>query len=205
MTSEVEFSRDREAPHFVVEWRAGFEPDGEDFTPLDYLSLDRGLRFTIAAQWLYCPNFVEYRGCVVVVKNGDDDGNLADQKNNVDHWYDYFHGDIPNTEAKANLFNIVGLFTGIEEIPYGDERYLPALARSVARCWRACSWCSSPIVDSRWKYTATRRRRSIRKSPSTPVPRDRTPLKLNGWIACLVDYNRAMHDGSSARDPVTRA
>ena len=40
--------------------------------------------FAIAAQSLFCPNFVEYRGCVVVVKNGDDEGNLGDQKENAD-------------------------------------------------------------------------------------------------------------------------
>lgn len=133
MTGEVEFVRDRDVPHFVAEWRAGFE-GGEDFTPLDYLNQDQGLPFTIVAQWLFCPDFVEYRGCLVVVKEGDDEGNLTDQeKAGIDAWYDYFHGDIRNTEAKANLLHIAGLFVSIDEDPY--EQYLPALARSVARCW----------------------------------------------------------------------
>ncbi|MCA1673910.1 MAG: hypothetical protein LC799_17485, partial [Actinobacteria bacterium] len=116
MTNEVEHVRDREVPRFVAEWRAGFE-GGEDFTPLDYLSADAGLPFAIAAQWLFCPNFVEYRGCVVVVKNGDDEGNLCDQKENVDHWFDYFRGDIRNTEAKANLLRIAGLFGSTDDDP----------------------------------------------------------------------------------------
>lgn len=97
MISEGESIRDREVPHFFAEWRAKFERDGE-LRPLDYLSMEHGLPFVIAAQWLFCPNFVEYRDCVVVVKTGDDEGNLADQKDNY-------------------------------------EQYLPALARSVARCW----------------------------------------------------------------------
>jgi hypothetical protein len=91
------------------------------------------LPFAIAAQWLFCPNFVEYRGCVVVVKNGDGEGNLGDQKENVEHWFDYFRGDIRNTEAKANLLRIAGLFVSTDDDPY--EQNPPALARSVARCW----------------------------------------------------------------------
>ncbi|MCA1671343.1 MAG: hypothetical protein LC799_03775 [Actinobacteria bacterium] len=133
MTDEFASVRDREVPGFVTEWRAGFE-GGEDFTPLDYLNQDQGVTFTIAAQWLFCPNFVEYRGCVVVVKNGDDEGNLTDQnKANIDAWYEYFHGDIRSTEGKANLLHIADRFASIDVTPY--EQYLPALARSVARCW----------------------------------------------------------------------
>lgn len=136
MTGEIiEPVQDREIPHFIAEWRAEWVGEGvEDFTPLDYLSANHGLPFAIAAQWLFSPNFVEYRGCVVVVKNGDDEGNLTDgNKANIDDWYDYFHGDIRNTEAKANLLHIAGLFASTDEDPY--EQYLPALARSVARCW----------------------------------------------------------------------
>ena len=134
MTGEVESVQVREVPRFVVEWRAGFGAGAEDFTPLDYLNQDQGVPFTIAAQWLFCPDFVEYRGCVVVVKNGDDEGNLTDQeKAGIDAWYDYFHGDIRNTESKANLLNIPDLFASTDITAY--EQDLPALARSVARCW----------------------------------------------------------------------
>ncbi len=134
MTNEVEPLRDRDVPHFVAEWREGFEPG--DLTPLDYLSLDQGLAFTIAAQWLFCPNFVEYRGCVVVVKDGDDEGNLTDEhKKTIDDWLDYFREDIPSTEVKANLLHLSGVFTGFGEIPKEYDLYLLALARSVARCW----------------------------------------------------------------------
>lgn len=134
MTDEVESVQDRAVPRFVAEWRAGFGEDAKGLTPLDYLSANQGLPFAIAAQWLFCPDFVEYRGCVVVVKEGDDEGNLTDQeKAGIDAWYDYFHGDIRNTEAKANLLRIAGLFASTDEDPY--EQYLPPLARSVARCW----------------------------------------------------------------------
>lgn len=134
MTDEVESVQDRAVPRFVAEWRAGFGEDAKGLTPLDYLSANQGLPFAIAAQWLFCPDFVEYRGCVVVVKEGNDEGNLTDQeKAGIDAWYDYFHGDIRNTEAKANLLRIAGLFALTDEDPY--EQYLPPLARSVARCW----------------------------------------------------------------------
>jgi hypothetical protein len=135
MTGEVKPVQDRAIPRFVAEWRAGFVGEGaEGLTPLDYLSANQGLPFAIAAQWLFCPDFVEYRGCVVVVKQGDDEGNLTDQeKAGIVAWLDYFHGDIRNTEAKANLLRIGGLFASTDEDPY--EQYLPALARSVARCW----------------------------------------------------------------------
>ena len=134
MMSEVDSVQDREVPRFVDEWRAGFGEGAEGFSPLDYLNQDQGLPFTIAAQWLFCPNFVEYRGCVVVVKDGDDEGDLTDQeKAGIDAWYDFFHGDIRRTEAKANLLHIAGLFASTDVTPY--EQDLPALARSVARCW----------------------------------------------------------------------
>lgn len=137
MTNDVEPVQKREVPHFVAEWRAGFEPGGEDLAPLDYLSVEHGLPFTIAAQWLFCPDFVEYRGCVVIVTDGGDEGNLTNQdKKTIDDWLTYFRGDIRNTEAKANLLRIAGPFTGLREIPDEYEQYLPALARSVARCWK---------------------------------------------------------------------
>lgn len=133
MISDVEPDRDREIPGFVAEWRAEFEGGGEGLSPLDYIGINQALPFAIASQWLFCPNFAEYRGCVVAIKYGDD-GTLTDEKRaNVDRWYEYFHGDIPNTEAKVNLLHIPGRFGLNENDPY--EQYLPALARSVARCW----------------------------------------------------------------------
>ena len=101
MISDVEPGRDREIPSFVAEWRTEFEGGGEWLTPLDYIGINQGLPVTIASQWLFCPNFVEYRGCVVAIRHGDDGTLTEEKKANVDQWYDYFQGNIPNTEAKA--------------------------------------------------------------------------------------------------------
>ena len=104
------------------------------------------MAFAIAAQWLFCPNFVEYRGCVVVVKNRDDEGNLGDQKENADHWFDYFRGDIHNTEAKANLLRISGLFVSQTMIPM--SRIHPSWHARWHAAGRVCSRCNSPTAGS---------------------------------------------------------
>ncbi|MCT2585399.1 hypothetical protein [Actinophytocola gossypii] len=58
-----------ELPGFFVEWRDGFGQDAADFSPLDFVNQEQAVPFVIAARWLFCPDFVEYRDCVVVVKN----------------------------------------------------------------------------------------------------------------------------------------
>jgi len=119
-------------PRFFVEWRQDFE-GGEDLEPLDYVDFNNGVPFVLTAQWLFCPRFVEYRGCVIRIC--DPRGVLADaQKKAIDGWFDHFDGDISQIEAKANLLSLWDVFSNSDLTPYCGD--LSELARSIAQCWK---------------------------------------------------------------------
>lgn len=50
----------RPLPAFFVNWRSHWTPG--DLDPTDYLDLEGGIAHVLAAQWLFCPDFVTYRG-----------------------------------------------------------------------------------------------------------------------------------------------
>ncbi|MGX1759323.1 hypothetical protein ACWIG5_20805 [Streptomyces lydicus] len=52
----------RELPAFFRRWRADWKD--EELSPDNYLDFEGGLRFVLAAAWLFCPETVDYRGCV---------------------------------------------------------------------------------------------------------------------------------------------
>jgi hypothetical protein len=134
---EKGFPANRPLPEFFVEWRSGFENIvEEEFGPIDYLNRDKGGFFTVAAQWLFCPLMVEYRGCIAVIKASDGVRGLLDSRaHNIDGWYAKFDGDVPKTEFMINLLNIPDLFASVDIAPFEDG--LPELARSVAKCWES--------------------------------------------------------------------
>lgn len=114
----------RRRPGFVTRWREEFGASAADFTPIDYLGSETSLRHVIAAGWLFRPVFVEYRGCIKAVTEGDDVEELTDEeKKNIDHWYEYFDGDITKTEAMINLFNVNGVFASLASTEPYDEEY----------------------------------------------------------------------------------
>jgi hypothetical protein len=135
-TPDTASSSESALPGFFVEWRDGFGPDAADFSPLDFVNQEQAVPFVIAARWLFCPDFIEYRGCVIVEKNRAVGGSglaPADQAI-VDDWFSTLGDDRAAVEAKVNLLNVADLFASVDTTPFEDD--LSGLARSIAECWQ---------------------------------------------------------------------
>lgn len=137
-------------PGFLDELR---EINGPDFTPLDYINTDVGIPYVIAAQWLYVPDFVEYRGGLfrTELPQGKGEENLRI----LDQWYDKHNGNISKVERITNLLTFWDLFVGHDTEPYEED--LSQLARTVARSWDALLRAEFPdrpfrveVYDNDW-------------------------------------------------------
>jgi hypothetical protein len=117
-------------PDFLTEWR---EANGEDFTPISYLYQPDGTPFVIAAQWLYVPDFVEYRGGIfrTELPRGLSDG----KRRNLDEWFNVFNGDIPKVENVGNLLSLWGSLLARDTDQFDED--LSQLAKTLARAWDA--------------------------------------------------------------------
>jgi hypothetical protein len=120
----------RRFPGFLDEWR---EVNGEDFTPISYLNQPDGLSFVIAAQWLFAPDFAEYRSGIFRTELPR--GLSENDRKVLDDWHTEFNGDVPKVEKIANLLTFNDAFTACDLAPYEED--LPQLARAVARSWDA--------------------------------------------------------------------
>ncbi|MFE0024571.1 hypothetical protein [Amycolatopsis sp. NPDC059021] len=121
-------TRPERFPEFLDEWR---EVNGDDYTPLSYLdSSPDGLSFVVAAQWLFVPDFVEYRGGIFraeLPRGLDGKGRKV-----LDDWFAHFSGDVSKVEEKGNLLILWDLSS--EADAHDDD--LVQLARTLERLWR---------------------------------------------------------------------
>ncbi|NUQ97739.1 MAG: hypothetical protein HOY79_14685 [Streptomyces sp.] len=118
---------ERELPAFFKRWRTEWKD--EELSPSNYLDYEGGLRFVLAAAWLFCPETVEYRGCVFLKENFSQD--------TVDNWFTTLDRDRERIEAVVNQVRLWDVFinasrTGDEEL--GEE--LPQLALALGECWQ---------------------------------------------------------------------
>jgi hypothetical protein len=123
-------SRPRKFPRFLDEWR---EANGEGFTPLSYLNQPDAVPFVIAAQWLFSPDFVEFRGGIFRTELPQ--GLTEDTRAILDQWFDKFDGDVTKVERIANQLTLWDLFAVADVEPHDEE--LQQLARSIGRSWNA--------------------------------------------------------------------
>ncbi|MGH4017840.1 MAG: hypothetical protein ACRDT0_01070 [Pseudonocardiaceae bacterium] len=131
MTLDNGNHEERTLPQFFVEWREEMIQAGNenDITPTDYLNQPGAAEFVIAAQWLFCPEFLEYRGCVMLARRFDLDI--------VDEWFERLDGDATRVEMIANLVALYDLFTASEtegQAPASED--ILQLARTLQLCWR---------------------------------------------------------------------
>jgi hypothetical protein len=123
-------TRPEKFPEFLAEWR---EVNGEEFTPVAYLHQPEAVRFVIAAQWLYVPDFVEYRGGIF---RAELPLGLTDRRRkNLDGWFDKFNGDIPKVENVGNMLSLWGSLLSSDTDQFDED--LSQLARTLARAWDA--------------------------------------------------------------------
>ena len=118
---------ERELPAFFRRWRTEWKD--EELAPENYLDFEGGLRFVLAAAWIFCPETVEYRGCVFLKERFS--------QVNADNWLTSLSGDLVRTEA---VVNNVALWDMFRNTPLADEdqlgEELPQLALALGECWQ---------------------------------------------------------------------
>lgn len=118
---------ERELPAFFRKWRTEWADD--ELRPDNYLDFEGGLRFVLAAAWLFCPETVEYRGCVF----------LKDRfvRTTVDDWFSKLGDDRRRIESVVNHVELWDTFINTpltDDDRFGEE--LPQLALALGECWQ---------------------------------------------------------------------
>ena len=119
---------ERALPRFFIQWRSQWTgPTSADMSPYDYINEQGGLRFVIAGAWIFCPETIEYRGCIV----------LAERFNaeNVDTWLEHFNGNASDVEAMVNQTHLDDVL-GIGESDEIDDEDVAQLALAIGECWQ---------------------------------------------------------------------
>lgn len=123
-------TRPAKFPEFLAEW---CEVNGEGFTPLSYLNQQVAVPFVVATQWLYVPDFVEYRGGVFRAELPR--GLSKEDRKTLDGWFDKFGGNIQAAEKAGNVLTMWDLFIACDNDEYDED--LSQLSRTLARAWDA--------------------------------------------------------------------
>ncbi|MFF7930954.1 hypothetical protein [Streptomyces sp. NPDC007940] len=127
MTSSKPSWTDRKLPAFFTRWRTEWKDEG--LTPANYLDFEGGLRFVLAAAWLFCPETVEYRGGVFLKERFGQE--------NVDNWFTKLSDDRERVEAVTNQVKLWDTFVNT---PLTDDdqlsEELPQLALALGECWQ---------------------------------------------------------------------
>jgi hypothetical protein len=116
---------ERELPAFFRRWRTDWKD--EELSPDNYLDFEGGLRFVLAAAWLFCAETVEYRGCVFLEERFN--------QGTVDDWFTNLGDDRQRIEA---VVNHVELWATFGNTPLADDdqlgEELPQLAPALGEC-----------------------------------------------------------------------
>lgn len=121
---------ERKFPRFFDEW---FRVNGDLFTPRMFLGQPEGFEFVVAAQWLYVPDFVEYRGGIFTVQRPI---GLTDRaKGILDDWFAHYGGEVAPVERIGNLLELWDLFDESDVEEFHDE--IMQIAYSMRDSWLA--------------------------------------------------------------------
>ncbi|MFF4502353.1 hypothetical protein [Streptomyces sp. NPDC001401] len=127
MTNSKPVWSERVLPAFFRQWRTEWKD--EELSPANYLDYEGGLRFVLAAAWLFCPETVEYRGCVFLKENFSQD--------TVDNWFTSLGDNRQRIEAVVNQVRLWDVFINASRTDrdrLGEE--LPQLALALGECWQ---------------------------------------------------------------------
>jgi hypothetical protein len=118
---------ERRLPDFFTQWREEWQDP--DLYPDNYLDFEGGLRFVLAASWLFVPETVEYRDCIFLKDHFD--------QTTVDSWFTNLNDDRERIEAVTNQVNLWSVFTNTLAKTEGDlQEELPQLALALGECWQ---------------------------------------------------------------------
>lgn len=128
----------RELPAFFRRWRAEWKD--QELSPVDYLDYEGGLRFVLAAAWLFCPETVEYRGCVFLKERFS--------RAAVDAWFTEPGLERQRIEAVVNHVESWAAFgnTALTDDDHLGEE-LPQLALALGKCWTGVLSACHPDRD----------------------------------------------------------
>ncbi|NEB05005.1 hypothetical protein [Streptomyces sp. SID13726] len=118
---------ERELPAFFRKWRTEWKD--EELAPANFLDFEGGLRFVLAAAWLFCPETVEYRGGVFLKERF--------RQENVDDWFAGLGDDRERVESVTNQVKLWDTFANsplTDDDRLGEE--LPQLALALGECWQ---------------------------------------------------------------------
>lgn len=138
MTNSKPVWSERELPAFFRQWRTEWKD--EELSPANYLDYEGGLRFVLAAAWLFCPETVEYRGCVFLKENFGQD--------TVDDWFTSLRHDRERIEAVVNQVRLWDVFINASRTDgnqLGEE--LPQLALALGECWQGVLSARYPDLE----------------------------------------------------------
>ena len=180
-------------PRFVTEQQF---KQGEEFTPLDYLRSTESLPYAMAAQWLYIPDFTEYRG--LFLQTEDPEGITEERRLNHDANLERYGNDAHKVEWYAN-WTIVWSVLGIndpDDVEFFDDDAVQ-LGRVLQSAWRDLLKARFPTVAFETEFmndddhgpSVTFYRTAI-ETPEhasdlavkiTPIKRTRFPDYLTPW------------------------
>jgi hypothetical protein len=116
---------ERKLPDFFVRWREEWK--APELCPDNYLDFEGGLRFVLAAAWLFSPETVEYRDCLFLKEHFD--------RKTVDDWFATLGDDGERIEAVTNQVNLWSVFTNtLDKDESGLQEELPQLAMALGEC-----------------------------------------------------------------------
>jgi hypothetical protein len=120
-------STERKYPGFFVEWRRQWSgPSAKPMTPLDFVAEQKAFSYVVAAAWLFCPETVEYRGCLFLQDRFD--------QAKVDTWLGHLTGSQADVEAMVNQTKLYDVFANSDLDDHEED--LETLAFAVGECWQ---------------------------------------------------------------------
>jgi hypothetical protein len=133
-------SSGRKEPEFLSELR---RINGGSYPPGIRLSEPEGFEFIAVAQWLYVPEFFEYRGGVFV--SGLPLGFTEQRRKYIDNSLEHFDGNLEPVENLANLIELRDIFIEVDLDIYYDD--MVQVGRSVRDSWEALLKARFPDRD----------------------------------------------------------
>ena len=132
-------------PSFLVELRAKY---GEGYTAINYLGGLDALSYVMAAQWLYIPDFMAYRGGVF--RTALPVGLTERRRKNLDDWFDHYEGTVASVELMGNSLELWDTLGIDDPIPLDQD--LIDLGKTLASVWLAILECSFPGLSIRMQF-----------------------------------------------------
>jgi hypothetical protein len=145
-TVRTQVTRPDRFPDFLEEWNRNA---GDSFSLTFYLGTSEGLLYVVAAQWLYAPDFIEYRGGVF---RADLPRGLSERKRaSIDEWIDEPGGSVSKAEYHSNWLLLWDMFAACDLEKFDED--IIQLGRTIKCVWDALLKAKYPNRNFRVEYS----------------------------------------------------